>query len=80
MKMAKIINFPSLCKLTEHQKNELVIQVLELREKMNNIVDLISDQQQTTDLRQRLYNEMMAVPSMLTDADELLRSAYSRKK
>jgi hypothetical protein len=80
MKMAKIINFPSLCKLTEHQKNELVIQVLELREKMNNIVDLISDQQQTTDLRQRLYNELMAVQSGLTDADELLRSAYSRKK
>jgi hypothetical protein len=66
--------------LTEHQKNELVIQVLELREKMNNIVDLISDQQQTTDLRQRLYNELMAVQSMLTDADELLRSAYSQKK
>jgi len=66
--------------LTEHQKNELVIQVLELREKMNSIVDLISDQQQTTDLRQRLYNELMAVQSMLTDADELLRSAYSQKK
>jgi hypothetical protein len=66
--------------LTEHQKNELVIQVLELREKMNSIVALISDQQQTTDLRQRLYNELMAVQSMLTDADELLRSAYSQKK
>jgi hypothetical protein len=78
--MAKIINFPRLCKLTEHQKNELVIQVLELREKMNSIVALISDQQQTTDLRQRLYNELMAVQSMLTDADELLRSAYSQKK
>ena len=80
MNMAKIINFPTLCKLTEDQKNELVIQVLELREKMNNIVDLISDQQQTTDLRQRLYNEMMAVQSMLRDADELLRSAYTQKK
>jgi hypothetical protein len=78
--MAKIINFPTLCKLTEDQKNELVIQVLELREKMNNIVDLISDQQQTTDLRQRLYNELMAVQSMLTDADEMVRSAYTRKK
>ena len=80
MNMAKIINFPTLCKLTEDQKNELVIQVLELREKMNNIVDLISDQQQTTDLRQRLYNELMAVQSMLTDADEMVRSAYTRKK
>jgi hypothetical protein len=46
MKMAKIINLPTLCKLTEHQKNGLVIQVLELREKMNSIVDLISDQQE----------------------------------
>ena len=56
--MAKIINLPTLCKLTEQEKNELVIQVLELREKMNNIVDLMCDQEQTTDLRQRLYNEL----------------------
>ena len=54
MKMAKIINFPTLSKLTDDQKNDLVIQVLELREKMNNIVDLICDQEQTTDSRQRL--------------------------
>jgi hypothetical protein len=79
MKMAKIINFPTLCNLTEHQKNELVIQVLELREKMNNIVDLICDQEQTNDLRQRLYNEMMAVESMLTNADELLRRLTAGK-
>ena len=78
--MAKIINFPTLCKLTEHEQSELLIQVLELREKMNNVVDLVCDQQETEDLRQRLYNEMMAVESMLTNADELLRSAYSRKK
>jgi hypothetical protein len=78
--MAKIINFPTLCKLTEDQKNELVMQVLELREKMNNIVDLICDQEQTTDSRQRLYNEMMAIQSMLTDADELLRSGLHPKK
>jgi len=77
--MAKIINFPTLCKLTEDEKTELVIQVLELREKMNSIVDLISDQQMTNDLRQRLYNELMAVQSMLTDADEMVRSAYTGK-
>jgi hypothetical protein len=78
--MAKIINFPTLCKLTEHEKNELVIQVLELREKMNNIVDLISDKEQTTDLRQRLYDELMAVESRLANAAEVVRSAYTRKK
>jgi hypothetical protein len=78
--MAKIINFPTLCELTEHEKNELVIQVLELREKMNNVVDLMCNQQETEALRQRLYNELMAVQSMLTDADEMVRSAYTRKK
>jgi|RhiMetdeSRZDD1v2_1073273.scaffolds.fasta_scaffold4364377_1 hypothetical protein len=78
--MAKIINFPTLCNLTEREQSELVTQVLELREKMNSIVDLICDQEQTNDLRQRLYNEMIAVQSMLTDADERLRSAYTRKK
>ena len=79
MKMAKIINFPT-CNLTEHQKNELVIQVLEVREKMNSIVDLICDQEQTNDLRQRLYNEMMAVESMLRDADEMVLNAMGRKR
>jgi hypothetical protein len=79
MNMAKIINFPNLCKLTEHQKNELVVQVLEIREKMNSIVDLICDQEQTNDLRQRLYNEMMAVESMMTNADELLRRLTAGK-
>jgi len=78
--MAKIINFPTLCNLTEDEKTELVIQVLELREKMNNIVDLISDQQEIEDLRQHLYNELMAVQSMLTDADEMVRSAMERKR
>jgi len=78
--MAKIINFPTLCNLTEDEKTELVIQVLELREKMNNIVDLISDQQEIEDLRQHLYNEWMAVQSMLTDADEMVRSAMERKR
>jgi hypothetical protein len=47
---------------------------------MNSIVDLICDQEHTNDLRQRLYNEMMAVESMMTNADELLRSAYTRQK
>jgi hypothetical protein len=80
MNMAKIINLPTLRKLTEQEQSELVIQVLELREKMNNIVDLISDQEQTDDLRQRLYNELMAVESMLANAGEVVRSAYTRKK
>ena len=77
--MAKIINFPTLCNLTEHQKNELVIRVLELRDKMNNIVDLMCDEQETEDLRERLYNEMMAIQSMLTNADELVRSGLHQK-
>jgi hypothetical protein len=77
--MAKIINFPTLCNLTEREQSELVTQVLELREKMNSIVDLICDQEQTNDLRQRLYNEMMAVESMLTDADEMVLNAMGRK-
>ena len=78
--MAKIINFPTLCNLTERQQSELVIQVLELREKMNNIVDLTCDQQETEDSRRRLYNELMATLSMLTDANALLRSALHPKK
>jgi hypothetical protein len=78
--MAKIINFPTLYNLTEHQKNELVIRVLEVRDKMNNIVDLMCDEQETEDLRERLYNEMMAVESMMTNADELLRSSLHPKK
>jgi hypothetical protein len=77
--MAKIINFPTLCNLTEREQSELVTHVLELREKMNSIVDLICDQEQTNDLRQRLYNEMMAVESMLTDADEMVLNAMGRK-
>jgi hypothetical protein len=78
--MAKIINFPNLYNLTEHQKNELVIRVLEVRDKMNNIVDLMCDEQETEDLRERLYNEMMAVESMMTNADELLRSVLHPKR
>jgi hypothetical protein len=77
--MAKIINFPTLSNLTEREQSELVTQVLELREKMNSIVDLICGQEQTNDLRQRLYNEMMAVESMLTDADEMVLNAMGRK-
>jgi hypothetical protein len=78
--MAKIINFPTSCKLTEQEKNEFLIQLFEAREKMNNVVDIMCDQQETVDLRQRLYNEMMAIQSMLMNADELLRSAYTPKK
>ena len=32
-----------------------------------------------TDLRQRLYDELMAVESMLANAGEVVRSAYTRK-
>ena len=78
--MAKILNFPTLHKLTEHERREFLIQLSQLREKMNNVVDLMCDQQETEDLRQRLYNEMMAIQSMLTNADEMVRSAYTRKK
>ena len=80
MKMAKIINFPTLHKLTEHEQNELVIQLFEMREKLDNVVDLMSDQQMTNDLRQRLHDELMAVESMLANAGEVVRSAYTRKK
>jgi hypothetical protein len=79
-KMAKIINLPTLRKWTEHDQKELLIQLFEVREKLTNVVDLVSDQQHTTDLRQRLYNELMAVESMLANAGEVLRSAYTRKK
>ena len=61
-------------------RNELLIQLFEMREKLTNMVDLISDQQQTTDLCQRLYDELIAVESKLANAGEVVRSAYTRKK
>ena len=78
--MAKIINLPTLRKWTEHDQEELLNQLVEMQEKLTNVVDVISDQEPTEDLRQRLYNELMAVDSMLTNAGELLRSAYTRGK
>jgi hypothetical protein len=80
MKMAKIINLPTLRKWTEHDQEELLIQLFEVRDKLTNVVDLMSDQEQTTDLRQRLYDELMAVESRLANAAEVVRSAYTRKK
>jgi hypothetical protein len=80
MNMAKIINLPTLRKFSEHDQQELLIQLFEMREKLTNVVDLISNQKQTDDLRQRLHNELVAVESMLADAGEVLRSAYARKK
>jgi hypothetical protein len=80
MNMAKIINLPTLRKFSEHDQQELLIQLFEMREKLTNVVDLISNQEQTDDLRQRLHNELVAVESMLADAGEVLRSAYTRKK
>jgi hypothetical protein len=78
-KMAKIINLPTLRKWTEHEQNEFLIQLFEVRKRMNNVVDRMCDQQETEDLRPRLYNEMMAIQSMLTDADELLVRLISKK-
>jgi hypothetical protein len=79
-KMAKIINLPTLRKWTEHDQEELLIQLFEVRQKLTNVVDLVSDQQHTTDLRQRLHDELMAVESRLANAAEVVRSAYTRKK
>jgi hypothetical protein len=78
--MAKIINLPTLRKLTKDDREEFLIQLLEMREKLDNVVDVISHQQPTDDLRQRLHDELMAVESMLANAGEVLRSAYTRKK
>jgi hypothetical protein len=80
MNMAKIINLPALRKFSEHDQEELVIQLFEMRDKLDNVVDLMSDQEQTDDLRQRLHNELMAVESILATAAEVVRSAYTRKK
>jgi hypothetical protein len=78
--MAKIINLPTLRKWTEHDQKELLIQLFEMREKLTNVVNLVSEQEQTNDLRERLYNELMAVESRLANAAEVVRSAYTRKK
>jgi hypothetical protein len=78
--MAKIINLPTLRKWTEHDQEEFLIQLFEMREKLTNVVDLMSEQEKTTDLRQRLYDEIMAVESKLANATEVVRSAYTRKK
>ena len=78
--MAKIINLPTLRRLTEHDREEFLIQLVEMQEKLTNVVDVISNQEPTEDLRQRLHNELMAVESMLANAGEVIRSAYTRKK
>ncbi len=78
--MAKIINLPTLRKLTEHDREELLNQLFEMRDKLTSVVDLMSDQEQTPDLRQHLHNELMTVESMLANAGEVVRSAYTRKK
>ena len=80
MKMAKIIDLPTLRKLTEHDQQELLTQLFATREKLTNVLDLISGQQHTTDLRQHLHDELIAVESMLANAGEVIRSAYTRKK
>jgi hypothetical protein len=80
MNMAKIINLPTLRKLTEHDRKEFLIQLFEMRDKLTNVVDLLSDKEMTPDLRQRVYDEIMTVDSMLTNASEVIRSAYTRKK
>jgi len=78
--MAKIINLPTLRKWTEHDQEELLNQLVEMQEKLTNVVDVISNQEPTEDLRQRLHDELMAVQSMLANAGEVIRSAYTREK
>ena len=78
--MAKIINLPTLRKLTEHDREEFLIQLFEMQEKLTNVVDVISNQEPTDDLRQRLHDELIVVESMLANAGEVIRSAYTRKK
>jgi hypothetical protein len=78
--MAKIIDLPTLRKLTEHDQQELLIQLLETREKLTNVLDLSFNKEMTTDLRQRLLDELETVNSILTNAGEVLRSAYIRKR
>jgi hypothetical protein len=78
--MAKIIDLPTLRKLTEHDQKEFLIQLFEMRGKLTNVVNLLSDKEMTTDLRQRLLDELMTVESMLANAGEVIRSAYTRKK
>ena len=78
--MAKIIKLPTLRKLTEDDQRELLAQLVKTREKLTNVLDLISDRQQTTDLRQHLQAELAAVKSVLANAGEVIRSAYTRKK
>jgi hypothetical protein len=71
---------PTLRKLTEHDQEEFLIQLFEMREKLDNVVDVISHQQPTDDLRQRLHDELTAVESRLANAAEVVRSAYTRRK
>ena len=78
--MTKIINLPTLRKLTENDQKELLIQLFEMRDRLTNVVDLVSDKEMTTDLRQRFHDELKTVDSMLANAGEVLRSAYTRKK
>ena len=80
MNMAKIMNFPTLPTLTEHDQKEFLIQLFSMRDKLTHLLDLLSDKEMTADLRQRLLDEHVAVNSMLTNAGEVLRSAYTRKK
>jgi hypothetical protein len=80
MKMAKIIDLPSLRKLTEHDRKEFLMQLFETRDKLTNVLGLLSNKEVTTDSRQRLLDELMTVESMLATAGEVIRSAYTRKK
>ena len=80
MKMAKIIDLPTLRKLTKQDQKKILNQVFEARDKLTNMLDFASDKEMTTDLRQRLQDEIITVLSMMTNADEVIRSAYTRKK
>jgi len=64
----------------DEENQAIQAQLREMRDKLDNVVDLMSDQQMTNDLRQRLVDELMAVESVLANAGEVVRSAYTRKK
>ena len=77
--MAKIIKLPVL---SEHERSELIIQVLELREKLHSVVYLMAEakQQDASDLIQHLLDELTSSQSMITNVAKLLPSDRSEKK
>jgi hypothetical protein len=61
MKMAKIINLPTLRKLTEHDREEFLIQLFEMREKLTNVVDPGTDDRFAPAALRRAYGRGIKV-------------------